>query len=422
MKLLDRLLKRGAAAAEPQSPAMPQASTLPLSSGYAGSELYEWLVGGLSAAGVAVTERTVMQVSAVYACVNLIGGAIGSMPLPIYKRTVDGRERVMHDVWWLLNEQPWPTMSAAVFWETLTASLLLQGDAFSRIHRASEYSPKIIGFEPLHPSRVEPRREGNRLLYIIRSEDGTKAVTVDQDDMLHIPGPGFDGLRGQSQIKHALRPAAGIALAADEYSSRFFSNGARPDFAIEFPGNLTPDQQDMIRRTWAERHSGVGKSHLPALLAGGAKIHEITLNAEDAQLISTRRFQVEDVARIFGVPPFMIGHTETTTSWGSGVEQMGIGFVKYTLQRHLTKIEQEVNRKTFRTSTYFCEFNTAGLERGDYKSRSEGYRVALGRAGEPGWMTINEVRRIENLPPIDGGDTINTGSKADETATQTAGG
>lgn len=413
MKLLDRIFKRG------QSQA-PQASALPLSSGYAGSELYEWLTRGIVSAGVAVNERTIMQVSAVYACVNLIGGAIASMPLPIYKRTKEGRERADHDMWWLLNEQPWPTMTSAVFWETLTASLLLHGDAFARIHRRRDASP--AGFEPIAASRIGLKREGDRLKYTIRSEDGTQAITLDQDDMLHVPGPGFDGMRGQSQIRYALRTAAGVALAADEYSSRFFSNGARPDFAIEFPGNLTQEQQDMIRRTWAERHGGLSNAHLPALLAGGAKIHQVTMNAEDAQLISTRQFQIEDIARIFGVPPFMIGHTEKTTSWGSGVEQMGIGFVKYTLQRHLTKIEKEINRKVFRTPTYFCEFNTAGLERGDYKSRNEGYRIALGRAGEPGWMTVNEVRRIENMPPIEGGDTLNTGSTPNETASQAAGG
>lgn len=382
-----------------------------------GTELFEWMTGGMSSAGVHVTEQSAMRVSAVYASVNLIGGAIACLPLPVYERSLDGRKRADNDIWWLLNEQPHPAWSAATFWEYMAASKLLLGDAYARILRAG---PKIIGFEPLHKSRITTVRRDGRLYYVYQ-DDGGKPVTIDQDDMLHIPGPGFDGLNGMSQIRHALRNSAGIALAADEYSATFFSNGARPDFAIEVPGNVTQDQQDMVRRTWADRHGGLSNAHLPALMVGGAKVHELTMNAEDAQLVDTRRFQVEDIARIFGVPPHMIGHTTAATSWGTGIEQMSIGFVKYTLQRHLVKFEQELNRKVWPTSQkHFVEFATAGLERGDYKSRNEGYRIALGRAGEPGWMTVNEVRRLENLPPIEGGDQIMKGN-ANEAPAQTAG-
>lgn len=384
-----------------------------------GTELFEWMAGGLSSAGVAVTEQSAMRVSAVYACVNLIGGALASLPLPIYERTVEGRRRADHDVWWLLNEQPHPAWSAAVMWEYLAASLLLNGDAYARILRASLYSPTIVGIEPLHKAHITTKRVGGRLYYLYQvpgdaEEHGSaagKTITIDQDDMLHIPGPGFDGLTGMSQIRHALRNSAGIALAADEYSGGFFKNGARPDFAIEVPGAVSPDQQSMIRQSWQDRYGGTSNAHLPALLTGGVKVHELTLNAEDAQLIETRRFQVEDIARIFGVPPFMVGHTDKTTSWGSGVEQMGIGFVKYTLQRHLVKFEQELNRKLWPSrQRYYVEFATAGLERGDYKSRNEGYRIAIGRAGEPGWMSVNEVRKLENLPPVAGGDDMTKGS------------
>lgn len=371
-----------------------------------GTELFEWLTGGMSSAGVAVTEQTAMRVSAVYACINLIGGSIASLPLPVYRRTQDGRERADHEIWWLLNEQPHPCWGAATFWEYLTTSKLLLGDAYARILRASRLSDRIVGFEPLHKSRITTQKLNDRLVYFHQDDEG--GVTgIDQDDMLHIPGPGFDGMNGMSQIRHSLRNSAGVALAADEFSAAFFKNGARPDFALEVPGKVTQEQQDMMRRTWKERHGGVENAHLPALMVGGAKIHELTMKAEDAQLLDTRRFQVEDIARVFGVPPHMIGHTDKTTSWGSGVEQMSIGFVKYTLQRHLVKFEQEINRKVWPSrERYYVEFNTAGIERGDYKGRNEGYRIAVGRAGEPGWMTINEVRKLENLPPIDGGDEL----------------
>lgn len=363
----------------------------------------------VGAAGVSVNERTAMNASAVYACINLIGGAIAGMPIHIYQRGKDGRERVDHDLWWLLNEQPIPRMSAATFWEYIMTSRLLHGDAFARIIRASEFSPKITGFEPLHPSAVDVQLIDNRLVYTITGRD--KKITVDQDDMLHFTGAGFDGLRSMSQIKYSLQTAVGVALAAGEYSAGFFKNSARPDFAIEIATNPTVDQQEMMRRTFTDRHGGPGQSSKPMLLVGGAKIQPLSMNADDAQLIQTRMFQIEDIARIFGVPAFMIGHTEKTTSWGSGVEQMSIGFVKYTLATHLNKIENEINRKCFRIARNFAEFSTAGLERGDIKTRSEAYRIGLGRAGEPGWLTQNEVRGWENLPRMAEGDELMNGGQ-----------
>lgn len=382
-------------------------SVYPTSSGTSGSQLYEWLTGGAaSAAGPSVTERTAMSIGAVYACVGLIGGAIASMPLPIYKRTPDGRQRVDHDIWWLLNEQPCTCMSAAVMWEYLIWSLLLHGDAFAVIKRVSPMSPVIAEIEPVHPLCVTVQEVNERLIYTIVDED--EAHVVDQDDMLHIPGLGFNGLRGLSPLRYAARQTFGLALAAEEYSARFFSNGARPDYVITTETKMDAEQQKLFRESWMARYAGLKNSHIPALLTGGnADVKSLTLSPEEAQLMATRNFQTVDIARIYGVPPHMIGITEKTTSWGSGIEQMGIAFVKYTLQRHLVKIEQEINRKIFRKSLqFFAEFNTAGLERGDYKARNEGYRIAAGRAGEPGWMTINEIRRLENMPPIAGGDEL----------------
>lgn len=394
---------------------------IPISEGMRGNELYDWFTAGGGAAGVSVNERTAMSVSAVHACVELIGGSIASLPLHFYRRSQDRRERYMPEIWWMLNERPWQNWPAASFWMFVTASKLLHGDAFVLIHRASPFSPVIIGFEPIHPLRVEVDKRDDRIVYTLwrerNTDGGLYPTVVESDDVLHIPGPGFDGLRGLSQIKHVLRNPAGIAIAADEHSARFFQNGARPDFALEIPGNLSFEQQEMYRRSWADRHQGVYKSNLPALLTGGAKIHEVTLNAEDSQLLTTRGFQVEDIARVFGVPPHMIGHTEKTTSWGSGVEQMSIGFVKFTLQRHLVAFEQEINAKVFKTSRNFCEFQTSGLERGDIKSRNESYRIALGRAGEPGWMSVNEVRKLENMPPIEGFDAISNAGQITQEAT-----
>jgi HK97 family phage portal protein len=370
------------------------------------SDFAEWVKGGQTASSGVVTERTAMNISAVYACISLIGGALASIPLTMYRRGQDGtRERITPDEWWMLNEEFFSCWPAAAAWEYSTGSLLLLGDSFWRIHRRSKTSPVIAGFEPLHPATVQVRRINDRLRYKVsaqlsQTEGGLPSVDLDQDDMIHVPGPGFNGLRGLPQITSALRTSGSVAMSADEYMAAFFKNSARPDFVLTTDAaNLSVGTVDSLRSQWEERYKGAAQSWKPAILTGGLKVQPITLTANDAQLLETRKFQVEDICRIFGVPPWMVGHTEKTTSWGSGVEQMSIAFVKYTLQRHLVKFEQEINRKIFRTAARFCEFNTAGLERGDMKSRNESYRIALGRAGEPAWMRPSEVRRLENLPP-----------------------
>lgn len=368
------------------------------------SEFADWVKGTYDFQPGAVTERTAMNISTVHACVNLIGGAIASVPLVFYRRTPGNeREPYRPDEWWMLNEQPCTSWGAATAWEFATQSLLLRGDSFWQILRASRLSPKIVGFEPKHPSTVTVRRVEDRNAYDIDPQisdpTGTRRVTLDQDDVLHVPGPGFDGLRGMSQIASVLKLAGGLALSADEWTRAFFLNSARPDYALETDGSLNPDQIKNLKDQVDEAHKGVRKSWRPIVLQGGLKVKAITVNPEDMQLMELRKFQVEDVCRSMGVPPFMVGHTEKTTSWGSGVEQMSIGFVKYTLQRHLVKFEQEINRKVFRTARNFCEFNTAGLERGDLKTRYEAFRIAMGRAGEMPWMGYDEVRRLENLPP-----------------------
>lgn len=367
---------------------------------------------GTTSGSIPVNERTAMCVSAVFACVSLIGGAIGGLPLPVYERNKDGRERAEHPVWDLLNVQPSARYSAPVFWEYLATSLLLQGDAFARIVRAGKYSPHIASFELWHPSDVSVSAVADRLKYTLTNPETRKVLVVDQDDMLHVPGIGFNGLRGLTPLSYALRSAVGIARAANQHTESFFNNGARPDFVLKTEPEMTREQIQLMRDQWEEVHGGIGKKWKPAILTGGLDIKELTMSSDDAQLVATRQLQIEDIARIFGVPPFMIGLTEKTTSWGSGVEQMSIGFVKYTLMRHLKKFEQEINRKIFAGTKFFVEFNTAGLERGDIKSRYEAYRISLGRAGEPGWASPNEIRRIENMPPCDGYDEINRGINA----------
>jgi phage portal protein BeeE len=373
-------------------------------------------------------ESSAMQVSTIYACVALIGGAVSSIPLEFYRRDAAGhREKFTPDLWYLFNEQPFPAWNAATAWEYSMQSLLLRGDSFWRIHRASRLSPTITGFEPLHPATVYVWRSGDRLRYrvtpqpsqLMQPTAGTPianisgaipAIELDQDDMLHVPGPGFDGLRGLSQVTSSLMQAGNIAKSADKFTSAFFANSARPDFVLESDAKMDAQQIAQLRDQWEQLYAGATKAWKPAVLTGGLKVKPVTLSSHDAQLLETRKFTVDEICRVFGVPPHMVGHMEGGTAWGTGIEQMSLGFSKFTLQRHLRKIEQEINRKVFRTAARFCSFDVTGLERGDFKTRMEGYRVALGRAGEPAWLTVNEVRQMENMPPVDGGDQLVTGA------------
>lgn len=361
-----------------------------------------------SYAGPAVTPETAMRVTAVYASVRMLAGAVGTMPVHIYERTASGKRRVDHDIWWLLNQEAGPGFTASSMWEFLIASMLLRGDGLGwfRRNRLGE----VVEIEPLARNQTIIEKKDGRLRYHVQldttSSAGPGYKGLDQDDVFHLPNVGFNGICSPSVIGLAAKQGIGLALAAEEYSARFFSNGARPDHVITMDKTPTQDQIDRIRDNWLKRHTGTANAHLPGMLVGGAKVHQITMSSEDAQLMEARQFQVTDIARAFGLPGWMINANEKSTSWGSGLEQMGLGFIIYTLQPHLTRAVQELNRKLFRDRRYFAEFNVAALLRGDAKTRSEYYKGALGGTQNPGFMTQNEVRAKENLPPIEGGDKL----------------
>jgi HK97 family phage portal protein len=369
------------------------------------------LIGGgaVSSAGPVVSESTALRVSAVYACVALIAGAISTLPLPIYERTATGRARVDHPYFWMLNEQPDENISAAVFWEYMASARLFHGDCFAEILRSSFRSTRVTGLKAHHPLRVTPFfNEDEELFYRVMPLKGSQYI-VSPSDMIHIPSLGYDGLTSPSPITYAARQAVGTSIATADYNGRFFSNGARPDFALMTDGTITEDQAKMLRTTWHDRHGGAGNAHLPAILTGGLKVQQLTMTPEDSQILATCSWNLEEICRVLGVPPHMVGSTEKSSSWGTGQENMGRGFVKYTLLRDLRKFEQEINRKFWpMREKYFVEFDVSGIERGDLKSENESLRVALGRAGEPGWLSVNEVRRLKLLPPIEGGDTVAT--------------
>lgn len=382
-------------------------SVYPTSSGTYGSELYEWMTAGMRNAGVAVTEQTVMSLAAVVSCVDLIGATIASLPLHTYERGPDGsRQRIETDYKWLFNESPWPNWTASSAWRHYSQAVGLHGDEFWIIRRRSSVSNVVVGLEPQNPQTTTVfKKPGGRLGYRFEHEDGHEVL--DQDDVLHFPGVGFNGQRSMTPLRYWLKNAAGINIAADDFAAAFFANGARPDFALKTAGKLDEEAARLLRETWIQRHQGPQNAHLPAVLTGGLEVEQLTLNAEDAQLIATRNLQVSQICMIYGVPPHMIGHTEKATTWGSGIEQMSIGFVRYTLRKHLDAIQQEINRKIWpRSGRIYAEFSTDALLEGDSTAQAAYFAKALGGPGAQGWMMINEVRRLKNLPPVDGGDRL----------------
>jgi len=358
-----------------------------------------------AASGVYVNAVSAMRVSAVFACVQRIAGAIASVPMNIYERTKTGRQMVEDSpLWWLLNEQPTARYTAASHWESVSAHQLLRGDAFTFIRRDGMGNIKEL--IPLPWDCVVPQRVTNeadsRLKYYVHD---ISTFGVEQDDMLHFPGFGFNGVTSMSVIQWAARNAAGNALAMDEYSGRFFAGGAHPSTVLKTDKQMNETQVSALQSAFANKYSGIENAHkLPLVLTEGLDIKEISLNPEDAQLLEARKFQVIDIARAFGVPPHLIGETSASTAWGSGIESMSRGFVQYTLQQHLVRIEQEANRKLFRTAKRFVQFDRSALLQGDSKAQAEFFRAALGGPGSgPGWMSVDEVRHTQHMAPK-GGD------------------
>lgn len=366
-----------------------------------GDGVFEALGGGTAAP----SEQTAMAVSAIYGCVTLISGAISALPMTIYKRSRDGDlERDPESpLWWMLNEEFCPRWAAASGWSFIVASKLLHGDGFAEILR--DRNGGIRGVVPLHPQRVRvfATPDGARLKYEIQPDytiitpENTAVRILDQDDILHIPGFGFNGLRGLSPLKNALRVAGNLAVSSQDFSASFIRNMGRPDYALKSAANLTDEQFSRLREM-LNTHTGPMNSGKPMILEGGLDVHPLTMPLEEMQLLEMRKFQVEEIARIYGVPPFMIGHTEKTSSWGTGVSAMGAGFVRFALRDHLNAFQNEINRKFFRTASRVAEFDTTELERADIGVLTAAIRQAIGRAGEPQIMSVEEARHILRLP------------------------
>ena len=366
---------------------------------------YTFFMGG-SSAGKAVTERSAMQMTAVYSCVRILAEAVAGLPLHFYKYEDDGSKKKAIDsnLYHLLHDEPNPEMSSFVFRETLMTHLLLWGNAYAQIIRNGK--GEIVALYPLMPNKMTVDRDENGILYYSyqrSQEEGKEAGTVilRTKDVLHIPGLGFDGLVGYSPIAMA-KNAIGLAIATEEYGAKFFANGAAPSGVLEHPGTIKDPAR--LRENWNSTFGGSANSGKVAVLEEGMKYTPISISPEQAQFLETRKFQINEIARIFRVPPHMVGDLEKSSF--SNIEQQSLEFVKYTLDPWIIRWEQSLNRTLLNQEekkTYFFKFNVEGLLRGDYQSRMQGYATAR----QNGWMSANDIRELENLDKIsaeDGGD------------------
>ena len=368
---------------------------------------YAFYMGG-STSGKVVTERSAMQMTAVYSCVRILAEAIAGLPLHLYRYRDDGgkEKAIDHPLYLLLHDEPNPEMSSFVFRETLMTHLLLWGNAYAQIIRNGK--GEVVALYPLMPNKMSVDRDSDGHLYYTyqRSNEealiaeGTKVV-LSPKDVLHIPGLGFDGLVGYSPIAMA-KNAIGLAIATEEYGSKFFANGATPSGILEYPGTVKDPEK--VRDSWTRGFSGSGNAHKVAVLEEGMKYTPISISPEQAQFLETRKFQINEIARIFRVPPHMVGDLDKSSF--SNIEQQSLEFVKYTLDPWVVRWEQSIQRTLLQDEEkprYFVKFNLEGLLRGDYQSRMNGYATAR----QNGWMSANDIRELENMdriPAEEGGD------------------
>ena len=368
---------------------------------------YTFFMGG-STSGKPVNERSAMQMTAVYSCVRILAEAVAGLPLHLYRYTESGgkEKAIDHPLYLLLHDEPNPEMSSFVFRETLMTHLLLWGNAYAQIIRNGKN--EVIALYPLMPNKMEVDRDERGQLYYKYQRSNEEAPTMEgssvilkPSDVLHIPGLGFDGLVGYSPIAMA-KNAIGMAIACEEYGAKFFANGAQPGGVLEHPGTIKDPQR--VRESWQRSFGGSGNANKIAVLEEGMKYTPIAISPEQAQFLETRKFQINEIARIFRVPPHMVGDLEKSSF--SNIEQQSLEFVKYTLDPWVIRWEQSIMRSLLspeEKKTYYVKFNLEGLLRGDYQSRMNGY--AIGR--QNGWMSANDIRELENLdriPTEEGGD------------------
>ena len=377
-------------------------SYLARSIGLTDPRLYRALGSVPTSSGETVNTASVLGLAAAWACVNLLAGTIASLPLMVY-RTRGGARTVAsdHPLYRILHDSPNADQTALDFWEFVCASLELHGNAYAEVVRARNGRIIALGV-PITPELVTVRRLDTGALEYEWVDQGRRII-AGQDRVLHIRGFGGNPLGGLSTLS-AGRQSFGLAQAIERASGDTFRNGVRPSGLLKTADTLTIDQRKQAEELLQEKFAGAINAGRPMLLDRGMDWVQLSISPEDAQMLQSRAFSVEEVCRFFGVPPFMVGHTEKTTSWGTGLEQQTLGFQKFTLRRRLKRIEQALEKQLLsvadRLAGITIEFNLEGLLRADSAARASFYQLMLTN----GVMTINEVRSLDNLPPVEGGD------------------
>jgi HK97 family phage portal protein len=366
-----------------------------------------WLVAqlggaGMSDSGVPVSPEAAMRLSAVYACIRVIAEDIASLPLHVYRPLEKrGKARAVDAVEYsVLHDAPNPLMTSVVWRELQVAHVLGWGNAYSEIE--TNRRGDVIGLWPIAPWCCKPRLTTNGMGLVYRvTVPGREVVTLPASKVLHVPGLSFDGVEGFSVIG-AARNATGLGIAAERFGSRFFSNASRPAGALKVPPGVKSKEAAEALASWNHSNAGLDNAGRTALLMAGAEWQKIGLSNEEAQYLELRKFQVTEIARMFRVPPHMIADLERATF--SNIEHQSLQYVMHTLRPWLVRFEQEYKRKIFAGRDLSAEYAIDGLIRGDIKARSDYY--VKGR--QWGWLSANDIRDLENLNPIEGGDTYLT--------------
>ena len=364
------------------------------------------LIGGVpftirsSSAGKIVTTQNAMQLTVVCACVRILAEAVAGLPLHMYRYTERGKEKAVDSrLYYLLHDEPNPEMTSFTFRETMMAQLLTNGNAYAQ--KIYNNRGEIVALYPLISSQMQVMRDTTgRIVYLYTyTPDDSKpnepvVVPLRQDEVWNIPGLGFNGLIGFSPIDMA-RNALGLAMATEEYGSKFFANGAQPSGVLEHPNTIKDINK--LRDSWQAQFGGSGNSNKIAVLEEGLKYHPISIPPDQAQFLESRKFQINEICRMYRIPPHMVGDLEKSSF--SNIEQQSLEFVKYTLDPWLCRWEQSMQRCLLNREEkqeYFWKFNVDGLLRGDYQSRMNGY--AVGR--QNGWLNANDIRELENMDRI----------------------
>ena len=351
-----------------------------------------------------MTEEKALSIDAVYACVNLYARTIASLPLILYEKGENGKVRALdHPLYKLLHNEPNPNMTSHTFRKMLEASLKLWGNAYAWIEFDKYYQVKALW--PLPPGNVFPQRSTRtgELFYDAVLFDGN-VRRFRAYEMVHIPGLGFDGISGRSPIRQ-FAETMGLNIAVKRYGNKFFTNGARPSGVLEHPGTLSEQAQKRIEKKFEQRYSGVENSGKTILLEEGMKYQQIGVPPEEAQFLESRKYGVNEIARIFGVPPHMIADLEHATF--SNIESQDINFAKHSIVPECVNWEQELMRKLLNDrelERYEIEFNMEGLVRGDMQSRYQAYATGI----QWGFLAPNDIRAKENMGRLDSGDNTYT--------------